>query len=28
NYFCRIFKKDTGMTPSDYRKVVSPGITR
>ncbi|HGU7510170.1 TPA: AraC family transcriptional regulator [Escherichia coli] len=25
NYFCRIFKKETGMTPSDYRKVVSPG---
>lgn len=25
NYFCRIFKKETGMAPSDYRKVVTPG---
>jgi YesN/AraC family two-component response regulator len=24
NYFCRIFKKETGMAPSDYRKIVSP----
>lgn len=24
NYFCRIFKKETGMAPSDYRKVVAP----
>ncbi|MEI9883175.1 AraC family transcriptional regulator [Atlantibacter hermannii] len=25
NYFCRIFKKETGMAPSDYRKIVTPG---
>ncbi|WP_432372594.1 response regulator [Pantoea allii] len=25
NYFCRIFKKETGMAPSDYRKVVTQG---
>ncbi|WP_312981726.1 AraC family transcriptional regulator [Atlantibacter sp.] len=25
NYFCRIFKKETGMAPSDYRKIVAPG---
>lgn len=24
NYFCRIFKKETGMAPSDYRKIVAP----
>jgi len=24
NYFCRIFKKETGMAPSDYRKIVTP----
>ncbi|WP_409306648.1 response regulator [Pectobacterium sp. B1J-3] len=23
NYFCRIFKKETGMSPSDYRKIMS-----
>jgi YesN/AraC family two-component response regulator len=26
NYFCRIFKKETGMAPSDYRKIVSPDL--
>lgn len=26
NYFCRIFKKETSMAPSDYRKIVSPEI--
>lgn len=25
NYFCRIFKKETGMAPSDFRKIVTPG---
>lgn len=25
NYFCRIFKKETGMAPSDYRKIVTSG---
>lgn len=25
NYFCRIFKKETGIAPSDYRRIVSPG---
>lgn len=25
NYFCRLFKKETGMAPSDYRKIVTPG---
>lgn len=24
NYFCRIFKKETGIAPSDYRRIVSP----
>ncbi|MFO6300042.1 response regulator transcription factor [Rahnella selenatireducens] len=24
NYFCRIFKKETGMAPSDFRKIVAP----
>lgn len=24
NYFCRIFKKETGMSPSDFRKIVAP----
>jgi YesN/AraC family two-component response regulator len=24
NYFCRIFKKETSLAPSDYRKIVSP----
>ncbi|WP_333854176.1 AraC family transcriptional regulator [Leclercia sp.] len=24
NYFCRIFKKETGMAPSDYRKIAIP----
>ncbi|WP_435954627.1 AraC family transcriptional regulator [Dryocola sp. BD626] len=24
NYFCRIFKKETGMAPSDFRKIISP----
>ncbi|MCU6669638.1 AraC family transcriptional regulator [Enterobacteriaceae bacterium H4N4] len=24
NYFCRIFKKETGLAPSDYRKIVTP----
>ncbi|MGB7799623.1 response regulator [Buttiauxella sp.] len=26
NYFCRIFKKETGVAPSDYRKIVSPEL--
>lgn len=26
NYFCRIFKKETGMAPSDYRKTISPEL--
>lgn len=24
NYFCRIFKKETGIAPSDYRRIISP----
>ncbi|AOR61346.1 AraC family transcriptional regulator [Pectobacterium parmentieri] len=24
NYFCRIFKKEAGISPSDYRRIVSP----
>lgn len=24
NYFCRIFKKETGIAPSDYRRIASP----
>lgn len=24
NYFCRIFKKETGIAPSDYRRIVTP----
>lgn len=24
NYFCRIFKKETGIAPSDYRRLASP----
>jgi two-component system, response regulator YesN len=24
NYFCRIFKKETGISPSDFRRIVSP----
>lgn len=26
NYFCRIFKKETGIAPSDYRRIISPDI--
>ena len=26
NYFCRIFKKETGIAPSDFRKTISPDI--
>jgi YesN/AraC family two-component response regulator len=26
NYFCRIFKKETGIAPSDFRRIVSPEI--
>lgn len=26
NYFCRIFKKETGIAPSDYRRIIAPEI--
>lgn len=26
NYFCRIFKKETGIAPSDYRRIASPEV--
>jgi two-component system response regulator YesN len=27
NYFCRIFKKETGIAPSDFRRIVSPDVS-
>lgn len=26
NYFCRIFKKETNISPSDYRRITFPQL--